>query len=369
MTTLISDWPHLESEPESGDEEKAALKAELIQAALGEGFESARLTVPERVEDAGRRLLAQLAKGYHGEMAWLAERADQRADPRALWAQCRSVLMVAMNYGPADDPMERLKHRDHANISVYAQGQDYHDVLKKRLKRLGRWWSERTGRPLKVFVDTAPVMEKPLAQAAGIGWQGKHTNLLSREHGSWLFLGAMYLDIDLAPDEPETDHCGSCRACLDICPTHAFPAPYQLDARRCLSYLTIEYKGPWPEEFRRAIGNRVYGCDDCLAICPWNKFAERAREHAFHPRAELMHPRLADLAALDDAGFREVFSGSPIKRIGRERLVRNVLYAIGASGDVTLRPAAARLTEDASPVVADAARWALEELDEKPCGG
>jgi epoxyqueuosine reductase len=302
----------------------------------------------------------------HGSMGWMADRLHHRRSPQGLWPESQSVIALAMSYAPAADPMALAEQPDRARISVYAQGADYHDTVKKAEKALARWLvAEAAKRGLgdigvKVFVDTAPVMEKPLASAAGLGWQGKHTNMVSRDHGSWLFLGAIYTTLPFAPDDPAPDRCGNCDACQRACPTQAFPAPYRLDARRCISYLTIEYKGPVPEEFRAALGNRIYGCDDCLAVCPWNKFAESAHAmRAFLPRAELAAPRLADLLALDDAGFRALFSGSPIKRIGRDRFVRNCLYAAGNSGDDALRPAIAALLDDPDPAVADAARWAM----------
>jgi epoxyqueuosine reductase len=298
-------------------------------------------------------------------MGWMEARADQRADPRALWPEARSVIALGLSYAPETDPLESLAWQDRATISVYARNRDYHDVVKKRLKALARWIvAEYAGAGVKVFVDTAPVMEKPLAQQAGLGWQGKHTNLVSRTHGSWLFLGEIYTTLDLSPDAPELDHCGSCTRCLDICPTKAFPAPYRLDARRCISYLTIEHHGPIPEEFRKPMGNRIYGCDDCLAVCPWNKFAAAHQEPAFAPRAELTAPKLAELAALDDAAFRALFSGSPIKRIGRNRFIRNVLIAIGNSATPSLRESALSLCADADPVVAEAAAWAVAQLDQ-----
>ena len=323
------------------------------------GFAPARLG-PE----ARERLQAFLAAGMHGGMGWMEARADQRADPRALWPEARSVIALGLSYAPEADPLESLAWRDRATISVYARNRDYHDVVKKRLKALARWMvAAFADAGVKVFVDTAPVMEKPLAQQAGLGWQGKHTNLVSRTHGSWLFLGEIYTTLDLSPDTPEVDHCGSCTRCLDICPTKAFPAPYRLDARRCISYLTIEHHGPIPEEFRKPMGNRIYGCDDCLAVCPWNKFAAAHEEPAFAPRAELTAPKLADLAALDDAAFRALFSGSPIKRIGRNRFIRNVLMAIGNSGDPSLQETARMLCADADPVVAEAAAWAAAQLE------
>ena len=295
-------------------------------------------------------------------MGWMAEREEWRGSASALWPEARSVIMLAESYSPDGDPMAGLAERDRGVISVYAQGKDYHDLVKRRLKRLGRWMVEVSGCEIKVFVDTAPVMEKPLAQAAGLGWQGKHTNLLGRDLGNWVFLGAIFTTLDLEPDAPEVSHCGSCTACLDICPTKAFPAPYQLDARRCISYLTIEHRGPVDTDLRASLGNRIYGCDDCLAVCPWNKFAVAAREIGYQPKVGL--PELAELAGLDDAGFRERFAGSPIKRIGRDRFVRNVLYAIGNSGLPQLGAGAAGLVEDADPAVADAARWAVERLRE-----
>ncbi len=310
------------------------------------------------------RLEQWLGEGHHGSMEWMEARSQQRRSPQGLWPQARSVIALGMSYAPAHDPLALEGSDTHARISVYAQGKDYHDVVKKRLKALARWLvAEAPEAQVKVFVDTAPVMEKPLGEAAGIGWQGKHTNLVSPTHGSWLFLGAIYTSLELAPAEPHRDQCGSCRACLDACPTGAFPAPYKLDARRCISYLTIEHKGPVPEEFRNALGNRIYGCDDCLAVCPWNKFASEAQAiREFLPRAELVAPRLAELLALDDAGFRSLFSGSPIKRIGRDRFVRNCLYAAGNSGNGALSAQVATLTVDPDPVVAEAAQWALTRL-------
>jgi epoxyqueuosine reductase len=296
-------------------------------------------------------------------MAWLEANADRRASPRAMWGDVRSVIMFGVNYGPLDDPLAILEQRTHGGISVYARGDDYHDVIKPRLKSLGRWLIDKAGGDIKVFVDTAAVMEKPLAAAAGIGWQGKHTNLVSRQFGSWLFLGAIFTTLELPPDAPEQDHCGHCRACLDICPTSAFPAPYRLDARRCISYLTIEHKGPILRELRSSIGNRIYGCDDCLAVCPWNKFAVAGREMKLAAREELHAPRLADLARLDDAAFRALFAKSPVKRIGRARFIRNVLIAIGNSGDDGLAGEAERLLDDPSPLVRGAAVWALGRLD------
>jgi epoxyqueuosine reductase len=330
--------------------------------ALALGFDLARITSAGAPAERGERLSAFLAAGRHGDMDWMERRVDERVSPRALWPEARAVIVLAMNYGPTGDPLARLAAKSSGVISAYAANKDYHDVVKKRLKAIGRWIVETMGGEVKVFVDTAPVMEKPLAESAGVGWQGKHTNLVSRRFGSWLFLGSVFTTLDLEPDAPETDHCGACTACLDICPTKAFPAPYQLDARRCISYLTIEHKGPIPPEFRAAIGNRIYGCDDCLAVCPWNKFASVARDGAFHAREELKSPALAELAALDDTAFRTLFAGSPVKRTGRDRFVRNVMIAIGNSGDPSLIPAAEARLEDASPLVRGAAVWALSRL-------
>lgn len=340
-----------------------SLKQRLVAQALEEGFVLARICRPWDVPDVPDRLAAFLDKGYHGQMGWLAERTHWRANPAALWPEARSVIMLGESYTPEDDPLAILEQPDRAGISVYARNRDYHDVLKKRLKRLARWLIAEAGGEVKVFVDTAPVPEKPLGQAAGLGWQGKHTNLVSRDLGSWFFIGSVFTTLDLDPDSPEIDHCGSCRACLDICPTDAFPAPYQLDARRCISYLTIEHHGPVDEDLRALMGNRIYGCDDCLAVCPWNKFAVAAQDMKYHAREDLTAPRLDQLALLDDAGFRAMFSGSPIKRIGRDRFVRNVLYAIGNSGLPALRPVAQALCNDPDETVADAARWAAIRLD------
>jgi epoxyqueuosine reductase len=318
---------------------------------------------PDSVPHIGERLRAFLADGAHGDMEWMAANADRRGDPRAMWPQVRSIIMLGLNYGPADDPLAVLKDRERGGISVYARGDDYHEVIKPRLKQLGRWLIDAAGGDIKVFVDTAAVMEKPLAQASGLGWQGKHTNLVSLDLGSWLFLGAIFTTLDLPPDEPVPDHCGTCHACLDVCPTAAFPAPYRLDARRCISYLTIEHKGPIPRELRPLMGNRIYGCDDCLAVCPWNKFAQAGREMKFFARDVLNAPLLADLARLDDAAFRALFKKSAVKRIGRNRFVRNVLVAIGNSGTARLAGEAERLLDDASPLVRGAAVWALGRLD------
>lgn len=343
--------------------ERKALESLIREKAAELGFAACGFASADAAPLAGKRLREWLEQGRHGDMIWMEERAHHRESPAGLWPEVRSVIALGMSYAPALDPLALAGAGDRGRISVYAQGADYHDVVKKALKALGRWLAQEAGCDLKVFVDTAPVMEKPLAEAAGLGWQGKHTNLVSRSHGSWLFLGAIYTTLDLVPDTPGRDRCGSCDACQRACPTDAFPAPYTLDARRCISYLTIEHKGPIPEEFREGIGNRIYGCDDCLAVCPWNKFAAAAaRNIAFAPRAELTAPELADLLALDDAGFREVFSGSPIKRIGRDRMVRNCLIAAGNSGDPALRPAVAALVTDPDPVVSEAADWALKKL-------
>lgn len=338
------------------------MKTKLKAEAEALGFCGFGVCRPDAVPEAADRLQAFLKAGHHGTMSWMEDRAAWRGSPSALWPEARSVVMLAEAYSPDSDPLELLKDKDRGAISVYARNRDYHDLVKKRLKRLGRWLIEEAGGEIKVFVDTAPVMEKPLAAASGLGWQGKHTNVVSRALGNWFFLGAIFTTLELEPDDAGEDHCGSCRACLDICPTNAFPAPYQLDARRCISYLTIEHKGPVDPELRPLMGNRIYGCDDCLAVCPWNKFAAEAQEAGYFARVELQRPRLADLAELDDAGFRALFTGSPIKRIGRGRFVRNVLYAIGNSGDQTLVGSARYLVEDDDPVVADAARWALEQL-------
>jgi epoxyqueuosine reductase len=337
-------------------------KQAIRDKALELGFDAVGFARAELADAAREQLARFVAEGLHGDMGWMAETAARRGDPRVLWPEARTVVVLGANYGPSADPLASLARTDRGTISVYAQGRDYHDLVKKRLKALARWMHEGFGRDVKVFVDTAPVMEKPLAQRAGIGWQGKHTNLVSRRFGSWLFLGEVFTTLELEPDPPEQDHCGGCRRCLDVCPTAAFPAPYRLDARRCISYLTIEHKGHIPREFRAAIGNRIYGCDDCLAVCPWNKFARRTGDPELLPRAELTAPRLGDLARLDDAGFRQVFSGSPVKRIGRDRFLRNVLIAIGNSGDRGLAASAEAHLNDPSPLVRAMAVWALRRL-------
>jgi epoxyqueuosine reductase len=338
------------------------LREEIRAKAVELGFDAVGFALPATGAEAEAHLSRFLELGYHGDMGWLAANAARRAHPTTLWDAARSVVAVGVNYGPASDPLAALARRDRGAISVYAQGADYHDTIKRRLRALAGWMATTQRCEVKLFVDTAPVMEKPLAAAAGLGWQGKHTNLVSREFGSWLFLGEIYTSLELAPDAPESDHCGACTRCQDICPTGAFPAPYKLDARRCISYLTIEHKGHIAAEFRAAMGNRIYGCDDCLAVCPWNKFASQTRKLQFLPRAELTAPRLADLAQLDDAAFRTVFAGSPIKRIGRDRFVRNVLIALGNSGDAGHVTQIERLLTDRSPLVRAMAVWALSKL-------
>lgn len=338
------------------------LRALIDREARRAGFDAVAVTTPGATPLAPARLAEFVADGFHGSMDWIAETLARRSEPSTLWPEVRSIIVLAMNYGPDHDPRTLQASRDRGAISVYAQNRDYHDVMKGRLKDIAGKIVARAGGDVKVFVDTAPVMEKPLAEAAGLGWQGKHTNLVSREHGSWLFLGTIFTTAELEPDTAEIDHCGSCRACLDACPTDAFPAPYRLDARRCISYLTIENKGPIPHEFREKIGNRIYGCDDCLAACPWNKFAKTASEAKLVARADLREPPLAELLSLDDAAFRSFFSGSPIKRIGRDRFVRNVLIAAGNSGDFSLLDSVRTLLDDASPLVRGAAVWALARL-------
>ena len=349
----------------------ASLRTRIFDKARELGFCAWGIARADAIPHAGEELRKWIAAGNHGEMGWIEDRAEQRASPNGLWPEAKSVIALAMSYAPGSDPLALAEATDRGRISVYAQGGDYHKTVKKALKAMGRWLADEcarstgSGEPcqLKVFVDTAPVMEKPLSAAAGIGWQGKHTNLLSREHGSWLFLGVIYTTLELEPDEPAGDHCGSCHRCIDACPTGAITGPHRIDARRCISYLTIEYAGPIPHQFREAMGNRIYGCDDCLAVCPWNRFASQAQANqAFAPRAELAAPALADLLALDDRSFREMFSGSPIKRIGVNRMIRNCLIAAGNSGDAALRPSVERHLASDDPVVADAARWAIGRL-------
>lgn len=342
----------------------AEFKTRLVQQAIAEGFVSCRICRPWDVPEVADRLAAFVDQGFHGQMGWMAERQHWRGDPAKLWPEAKSVIMLAESYTPDEDPMAAVARTNHGAISVYARNKDYHDLVKKRLKRLARWLIAETSAQteVKVFVDTAPVPEKPLAQAAGLGWQGKHTNLVSREFGNWVFLGSVFTTLDLPMDGPEEDRCGSCRSCLTACPTDAFPAPYQMDARRCISYLTIEHKGPIDPDLRPLLGNRIYGCDDCLAACPWNKFAVAASDIRYAARDELSAPPLAELARLDDAEFRSFFSGSPIKRIGRDRFVRNVLYAIGNSGNPELAGVAQALCDDIDFSVSDAAKWAVDRL-------
>jgi epoxyqueuosine reductase len=354
-------------EPDNDDKERRRRDnlTEFVRAeSAAKGFDLCRITRPDAIPQAKERLGQFIDAGRHGTMDWMAETRDRRGDPRTLWREVRSVVVFGLNYAPEEDPRGILDKPDKAAISVYARNRDYHDVIKGRLKEIATRFAARAGADVKVFVDTAPVMEKPLAAAAGLGWQGKHTNLVSRTHGSWLFLGTMFTTADLAIDAPETDHCGSCRACLDICPTAAFPAPYQIDARRCISYLTIEHRGPIDADLRVLIGNRIYGCDDCLAACPWNKFASSASEMKLQAREDLKEPSIAFLLTLDDAVFRTFFSGSPVKRIGRDRFIRNVLIAAGNSGETALIEQCRGLSEDPSPVVRGMAVWALSRLME-----
>jgi epoxyqueuosine reductase len=339
-----------------------ALKHAFVERAKALGFDTVRIARPDAIPLAPERLQAWLEAGHHGSMEWMADTAERRADPRALWPEVRSVILLGLNYGPADNPLAELAHKDSGYISVYARNRDYHDVIKGKLKEAAGFLASKASSDVKVFVDTAPVMEKPLAEAAGLGFQGKHTVVVSREFGNWLFLGAIFTTAELPADASERNHCGSCRRCLDVCPTNAFPAPYQLDARRCISYLTIEHKGHIPEELRPGIGNRIFGCDDCLAVCPWNKFAQAGREARLVQREDLALLPLADLARLDDPAFRTRFAGTPIKRTGRDRFIRNVLIAIGNSGDAGLAEEVERLLDDASPLVRAMAVWALGRL-------
>ncbi len=338
------------------------LKSELRERASAEGFDAVAFTTPDAIPHAAEGLTAFLAAERHGDMGWLEANQDRRGDPHVLWPEAASVVVFGLNYGPDGDPLEALAKTSNGVVSVYARGGDYHDIIKAKLKRLGRWLAEETGAGIKVFVDTAPVMEKPLAQASGLGWQGKHTNLVSREFGSWLFLGSIFTELKIPPDEAETDHCGECTRCLEICPTDAFPRAYELDARRCISYLTIEHKGHIGREFRQAMGNRIFGCDDCLAICPWNKFASTAREIKLAARAETANPALGELLGLDDAAFRARFAGTPIKRTGRDRFLRNVLVAAGNSADTALLPRIEALRADGSALVRAMAVWASTQL-------
>lgn len=355
-------WPIMRTSISEAKPGPAALRRLVEREAREAGFDAVGITAPDRIGNPGDGLRAYVAKGYHGSMDWMAETLERRASPTSIWPEVRSIVVLAMNYGGEGNATDVLDRPDRAAISIYARNRDYHDVIKGRLKQIAGKLAARSGEQVKVFVDTAPVMEKPIAQAAGLGWQGKHTNLVSRELGSWFFLGSIFTTAELAPDHAEIDHCGSCRACLDSCPTDAFPAPYQLDARRCISYLTIEHKEPIPHEFRAAMGNRIYGCDDCLAACPWNKFAKAASEAKLMARKDLNEPPLADLLALNDAAFRALFVGSPIKRIGRDRFIRNCLIAAGNSGEVALIASCRSLLADASPLVRGAAVWALSRL-------
>jgi len=341
-----------------------SLKQAIIDQAQAEGFSLCRFTQPDSIPHVPDKLSDFIDAGYHGQMSWMADRQTWRANPRELWPDAQTIIMLGESYAPDHDPTDILKHPEKGAISVYAQNKDYHDLVKKRLKRLARWLIAHSGGEVKVFVDTAPVSEKPLGQAAGLGWQGKHTNLVSRDLGNWFFIGSVFTALSIEPDGAEVDHCGSCRSCITACPTDAFPAPYQLDARRCISYLTIEHSGPIDVDLRGLMGNRIYGCDDCLAACPWNKFAKEASDIRYHARADLMAPDLGELAMLDDAAFRAKFSGSPIKRVGRNRFVRNVLYAIGNSQRPDLLPVAQGLIDDSDPTVSDAARWAVQRLSQ-----
>ncbi len=353
--------------PIAGADDMATDPRGLIRdKALALGFDAVGFAPAELGPEARARLGAFISAGMHGDMGWMEARTEQRAHPQTLWEEARSVIALAVSYAPAEDPLANLMRNDVGNISVYARHRDYHDLVKGRLKHLAQFVVSRFGPEVKVFVDTAPVMEKPLAMQAGVGWQGKHTNLVSRQHGSWLFLGEIYTTLEIPPDGAHVDRCGSCSRCLDACPTKAFPAPYRLDATRCISYLTIEHQGPIPEELRPLMGNHIYGCDDCLAVCPWNRFAKATKEPALTARPDLVSPDLAELARLDDAAFRARFSGSPIKRVGRNRFVRNVLNAIGNSGNRSLREVAAELLVDPDETVADAARWAILRLDRTP---
>ncbi len=353
------------SDTNQAAEKALKLKRFLIEEAKAVGFDAVAFTGPDSIPQAPRRLRQYIADGHHADMLWMEETEERRGNPSVLWPEVRSIMVLAMNYGPDSNPLEILKHKDRAAISVYAQNRDYHDIIKGKLKHVASRFAARAGQDVKVFVDTAPVMEKPLAQAAGLGWQGKHTNLVSRELGSWLFLGSIFTTADIPPDQPDRDHCGSCRACLDVCPTNAFPSPYRIDARRCISYLSIENKGPIPLEFRKAMGNRIYGCDDCLSVCPWNKFAQTTSEMKLKARDDLKAPKLADFLALDDPSFRTLFSGSPVKRIGRDRFLRNVLIATGNSDDPSLVPHVENLLEDPAAVVRGAAIWALRQLTDQ----
>ena len=356
MTSTSKSWTELD------DDQVVDLTDELFSRIEQEGFAQFGIMSADDMPDIAARLTEFVSDDWHGDMDWLARNLDRRASPKGLWPEANSVIVVGMNYGPDIDPRTLQQATDHGAISCYAQNRDYHDVIKKRIRRIARWLAETSGADVKIFVDTAPVPEKALAQMAGIGWQGKHTNLVSRQSGSWLLLGSIYTEMKLPPTRAEIDHCGGCHRCLDACPTNAFPAPYKLDARKCISYLTIEHKGPIPKDLRPAMGNRIYGCDDCLAVCPWNKFAQASAEAAFHPREELKLPLLIELAGFDDPGFRQYFSGSPIKRIGRDRFTRNILIALGNSGNTNALPVVEKLLTDSSPLVRGAAVWAISQL-------
>ncbi|WP_439271751.1 tRNA epoxyqueuosine(34) reductase QueG [Pseudochrobactrum sp. HB0163] len=362
MATSTSEHMPKKPLPKSNEPMAVRLKRYLEEEAAAVGFDVMAVTTPDAIPEAPQRLCYFLDQGYHGTMQWLEETAERRSDPSVLWHEVRSVIMLAMNYGPDHDPRTLQEKKDCGAISVYAQNRDYHDIIKGKLKHMASRFAARTGHEVKVFVDTAPVMEKPLAVAAGMGWQGKHTNMVSRDYGSWLFLGSIFTTAELEPDKAGKDNCGTCRACMDACPTNAFPAPYQIDARRCISYLTIENKDPIPQEFRPMMGNRIYGCDDCLSACPWNKFAKVSREARLQAREELKEPALGDLLQLDDQAFRSLFSGSPVKRIGRDRFIRNVLIAAGNSGNPAYLGIIETLLDDPAPVTRGAAVWALSRL-------
>ncbi|MDM7852202.1 tRNA epoxyqueuosine(34) reductase QueG [Pseudochrobactrum kiredjianiae] len=366
MATSISDHTPKKPLPKSDEPSAVRLKRFLMEEAAAVGFDVVAITTPDAIPEAPQRLRYFLDRGHHGSMEWLEETADRRSNPAELWHEVRSIVMLAMNYGPDHDPRALQDKKDCGAISVYAQNRDYHDIIKGKLKHMASRFAARTGHEVKVFVDTAPVMEKPLAVSAGMGWQGKHTNMVSRDYGSWLFLGSIFTTADLEPDHTGKDSCGKCRACLDACPTNAFPAPYQIDARRCISYLTIENKGPIPHEFRAMMGNRIYGCDDCLSACPWNKFAQVSREAKLQAREELKEPPLEQLLQLDDPAFRTLFSGSPVKRIGRDRFIRNVLIAAGNSDNPAYLPIIEQLLDDPVPVTRGAAVWALSRLASEP---
>jgi epoxyqueuosine reductase len=366
VAALIKEFTALPAPTPNHGVREPDLKKQIRDCALRIGFDAVGFCQASLGPEARERLIQFIQAGQHGDMGWLATRTEQRSHPQSLWPAARSVIVVGLSYAPLDEPLAITSQRSNGAISVYARNRDYHDLIKGKLKHLAQYIVSRLACEVKVFVDTAPVMEKPLAQNGGLGWQGKHTNLVSRSHGSWLLLGEIYTTMEILPDEPTDDHCGSCSRCLDICPTKAFVAPYRLDATRCISYLTIEHKGPIPLDLRKGVGNRIYGCDDCLAVCPWNKFAQPTSHDQLIGREDLTAPSLSELALLDDRQFRSKFSGSPIKRIGRNRFVRNVLTAIGNSGDAALRPIAEALRQDPDPVVAEAADWATQQLVQPP---